>query len=268
MLSQYAISSYLPSIRYAKITRRRYSSDSSVPPNSLLLIGMPKTDTTPQGDKLADLDFDRESDRIKTVVRDRFNMTYLVSPEMGTLESLLTHVRLAHFTCHGLPHVTDPLLSRLVIWKDNSRPPTVASIRKMWISGAKLAFVSVCHSAIHRKEEEQESQTDVDDEGNDVEEPTLHLARALQLAGFPTVVGTLWHAYQDSAIEISGHFYQFVADQWTAESRGTRDMILDGPLFSRALHYAIRRYQEDGEAADEANLWKAVDWAGWMCFSG
>lgn len=274
MLSQYAISSYLPSIRYASITRRRYSSDSAVSLNTLLMIGMPKTETTSQGEKLADLDFDRERDRITTALRGRFDPTYLVTPEMGVLESLLTHVRLAHFTCHGLPHATDPLLSRLVIWKDDSRPLTVASIRKMAIPGAKLAFVSACHSAIHRKEEEEEAaespdkeeenENDADDDKDDGES-SLHLARALQLAGFPTVVGTLWHAYQDSAIEISGHFYRFVADRWTTTGV-SRDMIMDGAFFARALHYAVRCYQEDKAAAGEGNLWKSVDWAGWMCF--
>ncbi len=289
MLSHYAISSYLPSIRYATLTHRRYSSDSSISPNTLLMIGMPKTDTTRQGERLADLDFDRERDCITTALRGRFDLNYLINPEMGALESLLSHVRLAHFTCHGLLHASDPLLSRLVIWKDDSRPLTVASIRKMAIPGAKLAFVSACHSAIYRKEtdegensQQQKDQEDDQIDGNsyvgddDDDEPPIHLARALQYAGFPAVVGTLWHAYQDSAIEISGHFYQFVADRWDAEAkRGTStkgmDGIMDGAFFARALHHALRCYQEggDGEGGGRGgggNLWKAVDWAGWMCF--
>ena len=247
-LSQYAISSYLPSIRHAVTNSRRYASNSATADNNLLTVSMPETVATPEG-KLADLDVEREHSRITESLRGRFDMNRLISPEMGTLKSLLSNVRLAHFTCHGLLHDRDPLLARLVIWRENLQPLTVGSIQKMAIPGARLAFVSACHSAI--------SQAALQDGAGPSEdiEPGMHVVRALQLAGFPTVVGTLWHAYQESAIDISGHFYQFVADGW---EKGKK---LDGDLFARALHYALYQYQK------EDNRWNAIDWASWVCFS-
>ncbi|MCJ1256070.1 hypothetical protein MMC24_003890 [Lignoscripta atroalba] len=248
-LSHYAVSSYLPSIRYAVITSRRYASDSDMALNTLLTISMPNTVATPEG-KLADLDIERENNRIAESLQGRFNVNRLIMPEMGTLESLLTHVRLAHFTCHGLPHGIDPLRARLVIWREEVQSLTVGSIRKMGIPGAKLAFVSACHSAVDQRPLADGAGS------NEEKEPALHIVSALQLAGFPTVVGTLWHAYQDSAIDIASHFYRFVADRW---AEGKREM--NGDLFARALHYALYRYQEDGDK------WNAVDWASWVCFS-
>ena len=69
--------------------------------------------------------------------------------------------------------------------------------------------------AIHRKEQEevaprQEDEGERGEEEDDEGEPP---SRPSPLAGFPTVVGTLWHAYEDSAIKISSHFYRFIADQ-------------------------------------------------------
>ena len=249
-LSQYAVSSYLPSIRYAVITSRRYASNSDVALNTLLTISMPKTVANPEG-KLADLDVDCENDRIKKSLQGRFNINRLITPEMGTLMSMMTNLRLAHFTCHGLPHDRDPLRARLVIWKEEQRALTVGSIRKMAIPGAKLAFVSACHSAISHSALVDGTRSREEDKDS-----SMHVVRALQLAGFPTVVGTLWHAYQESAIDISGHFYQFVGDRWEEGKKG-----MNGDLFSRALHHALYQYQKEG------NMWNAVDWASWVCFS-
>lgn len=248
-ISQYAVSSYLPSIHFATSASRRPVSDTDIPLNSLLTISMPETEPTPEG-KLADIDAEREHRRILASLQGQFHVNQLIQPEWGTLESLLTHVRLAHFSCHGLPHATDPTLSRLVIWLEQQRPLTVAAIRKLTIPGARLAFISACHSASDR------SGLTADPEADSSADEVVHVARAFQLAGFPTVVGTMWHAYQESAIEISGYFYRYLADEWKEEKRD-----LDGDTFARALHLALRTWRGEG-----GNVWKAVDWASWACF--
>jgi CHAT domain len=243
-LDQYAVSSYLSSIRGSVTMRQRkplipYYQNSN---REFTLFGMSTSPTVPEG-KLADLAVGEEKARIFASLGDSFTNNTIDNCNLGMARNMMHWARIIHFTCHGLPHPTDPSKSRLVLLRDDKEPCTVARIRDMEIPNALLLFLSACHSAIDPRARETDEIS--------------HLAKAFLLAGFPTVIGTLWQAYQASALDIAAEFYAYVAKEWKAD----QDEPEPG-IFPQALHCAVCEWRDNG------NVWKPVDWASWVCFTG
>lgn len=206
------------------------------------LFGMSTSPPVPEG-KLADLAAAEERRRIFASLGDSFTNNTIDNCNLGMARNMMHWARIIHFTCHGLPHPTDPLKSQLVLLRDDKEPCTVAQIRDMDIPNALLLFLSACHSAVDHRARETDEIT--------------HLAKAFLLAGFPTVIGTLWQAYQASTLEIAAVFYAHVAREWKADQEEPEQ-----DFFPRALHRAVCRCREDG------NMWKPMSWASWVCFTG
>ena len=243
-LDQYAVSSYLSSIRGSLTIRQRkplmpYYQNAR---REFTLFGMSTSPAVPEG-KLADLAVTEERERIFASLGDTFTNNTIDNCNLGMARNMMHWARIIHFTCHGLPHPTDPLKSRLVLPRDDKEPCTVAQIRDMEIPNALLLFLSACHSAIDPRAGETDEIT--------------HIAKAFLLAGFPNVIGTLWKAYQASALEIAAVFYAQVAKEWRMDQDEP-----DSDVFPRALHHAICKWRDDD------NLWKPMDWASWVCFTG
>ncbi|MCJ1243966.1 hypothetical protein MMC30_001163 [Trapelia coarctata] len=242
-MDQYAVSSYLSSIRGSMATQQRkplipYYQNQN---REFTLFGMSTSPVVPEG-KLADLAVAEEQRRIFASLGNSFTNNTIDNCNLGMARNMMHWARIIHFTCHGLAHPTDPSQSRLVLLRDAQEPCTVAKIREMDIPNALLLFLSACHSAI----DPQAGETD----------EIIHLAKAFLLAGFPTVIGTLWQAYQASALDIAAVFYADVAREWTAPQEEP-----DPDVFPRALHHAVCRWRDSG------NLWKPMDWASWVCFT-
>jgi len=241
-MDQYAVSSYLSSIRGSVASRQRkplvpYYQNAN---RETTLFGMSTSPTVPEG-QLTDLAVTEEKRRIFASLGDSFTNNAIDNCNLGVARNMMHWARIIHFTCHGIPHPTDPSKSRLVLLRDDKEPCTVAQIRDMDIPNALLLYLSACHSAI----DPQAGETD----------EIIHLAKAFLLAGFPTVIGTLWQAYESSALDIAAVFYAQVAREWKAEQDEP------GPdVFPRALHYAVCKWRENGK------MWKPLDWASWVCF--
>ena len=243
-MDQYAVSSYLSSLHGGAASQQRkpWLPHYQNAAREFTLFGMSTSPAVPEG-PLADLSVDAEKARIFASLGPTFTNNALVDCNLGAARNMMRWARLVHFTCHGVPHPTDPLRSRLVLLRDDREPCTVAAVRAMDIPNALLLFLSACHSAL----DPRAAHDDV-----------THLAKAFLLAGFPTVIGTLWQAYEASALDVAEAFYARVAERWGVDA--------DEPepgLFPRALHAAVSRWRDRG-----SNLWKAVDWASWVCFTG
>ena len=115
----------------------------------------------------------------------------------------------------------------------------MAAIRDLSSSFSRLAFLSACHSANF----EDESTAD----------EVVHVAKAFQLAGFPSVIGTLWQAFDGDAAIVSGKFYAYL--KWRMGQGAMNDF--DGDLFARALHSAVNFLREK-------NPYSCVNWASWI----
>lgn len=88
--------------------------------------------------------------------------------------SCLPHISIAHFACHGVQNLSDPLASALIL---RGGPLEISKIMAMLLPNASLAFLSACQTAM-----------------GDVALPdeATHLVGTMLFSGFRGVVGTMW----------------------------------------------------------------------------
>ncbi len=134
--------------------------------------------------------------------------------DAATPETLLpalaraTHV---HFACHAVTEVGDPGASRLTL---GQRSMTVRQLAGVQARHGVLAYLSACRTAFT---------------GTRLLDESIHIASALQIAGFAHVVGTLWAVSDDDAPGVALTFHREFAN-------GTPEGI--GP--AETLHRIVR----------------------------
>lgn len=138
------------------------------------------------------------------------------------LAALPTHPWV-HVACHGIHEPADPAESHLALYDG---PLSVAGIAAQDLSGADLAFLSACHTALGTSRLADEA---------------IHLAAAFQLAGFRHVVGTLWTLADGPAPEVARDFYRALEAGGNAGGGGG----VGAGGSARALHGAVRVLRED-----------------------
>ena len=134
--------------------------------------------------------------------------------------SALPQYTIAHFTCHG-DSMEDPSASCLLLedWKET--PLTVADLTSLNTEYAKFSFLSACHSSAGRNYR--------------LLDESINLSSAIQLAGFPSVVGTLWQIDEVNAAEVA-------VDVYTNMLQGGDG--LDFERSAESLHKAVRALRE------------------------
>ncbi|PWI18896.1 hypothetical protein DI272_35700 [Streptomyces sp. Act143] len=120
-----------------------------------------------------------------------------------------------HFACHGVQDPEQPSQGRLLL-PDGEL--SVLDMTRLHLPAAEFAYLSACETAVG---------------GARLPDEALHLAGALQLAGFSQVIGTLWRVDDDSSAEIAGQVY----DRLATAGPGA-------PPAARALHSAMGRLRE------------------------
>ena len=151
--------------------------------------------------------------------------TTLLSDDAATREAVLTalprHTHL-HFAGHGGQNPHDVAGGALYCADHQPAGPiTVADLSGLRLDRAELVFLSACETA--------RGVIALPDEA-------VHMAGALQLAGFTHVVATQWVVSDRHAADIAEHFYATLAGE-------------SGPLVSSrsaaALHAAVRRMRDE-----------------------
>ncbi|KAG8884206.1 hypothetical protein FRB97_004985 [Tulasnella sp. 331] len=97
-----------------------------------------------------------------------------------------------HLSCHGHQDVRQPFQSRFRL---QDKPLSIQQIMCINLPNAELAYLSACHTAT--------GDFRAPDEG-------LHLAAAMQFAGFRGVVGTLWAMDDIDGPDVAETFYAFM----------------------------------------------------------
>ncbi|MEU8805134.1 CHAT domain-containing protein [Streptomyces violaceoruber] len=147
-----------------------------------------------------------------------------VRPTKARVLKSLSDCGIVHFACHGAHDPDDPSQSLLLLHDHERDPLTVASLAKMRMDSAQLAYLSACRTAF------MESVELIDE--------AIHLTSAFQLAGFPHVIGTLWEINDEVASHMAADFY--------AELDGDTDQHggLDTDSAARALHHTVRKFRD------------------------
>ena len=148
----------------------------------------------------------------------------------------IRHCELVHLACHGTLSHGDPSQSGLLMKDWKIAPLTISDLTLLKLKIPRLAYLSVCHAA-------GTFALNLLDEG-------ITLAGACQLAGFPTVIGTMWQVNDLYAANVAKSFYASLI----------AGGVLDVERASEALHGAVRELREatrsfSKNVSDDPFLW-------------
>ncbi|RVX42138.1 CHAT domain-containing protein [Nonomuraea polychroma] len=134
----------------------------------------------------------------------------------ATCEQVLTALddsAWVHFACHAAQLLNDPSHARLIL---HDRPLTVRELAARRLGQAELAFLSGCETSRG---------------GAVLTDEAVSIASAIQLAGFPHVIGTLWPIADVHAPAVVDEVYAMLT------AGGTREPHPHGA--AAALHAAV-----------------------------
>jgi CHAT domain-containing protein len=224
------ISSYVPTLQSLAYSREKvkiqFDNDGV---NKALLVAMP---ITPSQSALPFAE--KEVKNVGALIPDGITKSIVLHPSKSTLLQHLVGCQVVHFACHGESNSDDPSKSRLLLqdWKED--PLSVADITALNLRKAAFAYLSACSAADVQVES-------LIDEG-------IHLAGAFQLAGFPSVVGTLWHISDKHSATVAVDVYQALCEK---SGRIHPDDV------AGALHLAVRKLRSELEGKSENSLFWA-----------
>lgn len=215
------ISSYTPTIRALTHARIHRAVTGSSP--GMLVVAMPHT---PQASDLPGTQWEAR------LLTDHIPNTSVLAEGQATREAVLAALPTspwAHFACHGCSDIHDPSASYLLLHDHEERPLSVLDISRQRLQNAELAYLSACSTTVTRP---------------DLADEAIHITAAFQLAGYPTVIGTLWPIDDDVAVHMAEHIYT--------------TLTTDSPNVDRAalaVHHAIRHTRS--QYPQTPTLWAA-----------
>lgn len=150
----------------------------------------------------------------------------------ATVESVLKHMQKSswlHLACHGEQNIEHPLQSALLL--QHGGRLELQQIVNMPLPNAEFVFMSAC-------------QTAMGDKG--LSEEAVHLAAGMLLAGYRSVIATMWSIQDKYAPAVADDVYKhlFVDEQ------------PDHTQAAHALHSAVRQLREQPD----------VSFASWVPF--
>ncbi|WP_326796893.1 CHAT domain-containing protein [Streptomyces sp. NBC_01808] len=157
----------------------------------------------------------REAGHLARVV-PRATLLADASATHSAVVSALPRHAYAHFACHALGDLERASGSRLVLHDHAERPLTVRDLARLRLPSVRLAYLSAC-ATLHTRPE--------------LADEAVHIVSAFQMAGFPHVVGSLWHVDDVIGAQVALSVYESL-------TRG--DGTLDADRTAEALHRAVR----------------------------
>ncbi|KAF8181727.1 TPR-like protein [Mycena galopus ATCC 62051] len=140
---------------------------------------------------------------------------------MATVDSVqqgMRDSRWVHFACHGVQDVSHPTESALLL--AGSSRLTLSSIIQLALPHADLAFLSACQTATGDKS---------------LQEEAVHLAAGMLLAGYRSVIATMWTISDRDAPQVASDFYEHLF----------KTLPPDPAQAAEALHLAVQKLRKD-----------------------
>ena len=206
------VSSYSPTIR--ALIRARRDRKHPEPNTSAVIVAVPEAPGAPP--------LRHALDEAEDVVSLLTGAHVLRSPTRDAVLDALGTSAIAHLICHGAHHPGDPSRSLLVLSDHDSAPFDVAALGSLRLSHARLAYLSACETALITT--------------NGLLDESIHLASAFLLAGYPSVVGTLWRVDDQVAAELAAAFNRELTDNGAH--------VPDTDRAALALHHATRALRD------------------------
>ncbi|KAK6977327.1 CHAT domain-containing protein [Favolaschia claudopus] len=128
--------------------------------------------------------------------------------------------RWVHFACHGVQHPT-PTESALLL--AGSSRLTLSDIIQLELPNADLAFLSACETATGSSKLQDEA---------------VHLTAGMLLAGYRSVIGTMWTIQDNDAPQVARDVYAHLLQTSPPDPRQS----------AKALHIAVQNLQKQGKS--------------------
>ena len=168
------ISSYAPTVKSLSYARERAArADQVILKEKAILVAMP---TTPGQKSLPFVEMEVE-DLENLFSKASINTRVMQNPTRTEILSELSQYTIVHFACHGYS-ADDPSQSSLLLEDWKIAPLTVSDLTSLNIESAKFAYLSACHTSAMRNFH--------------LLDESISLSSAIQLSGYPSVVGSLW----------------------------------------------------------------------------
>jgi CHAT domain-containing protein len=128
--------------------------------------------------------------------------------------SELSQYAIVHFACHGYS-ADDPSRSSLLLEDWKTAPLTVSDLTALNIESAKFAYLSACHTSTTKNFR--------------LLDESISLSSAIQLSGYPSVVGSLWQVDDNHSAKVARDVYAWILG----------DGRLDVQRSAEGLHKAV-----------------------------
>ena len=193
----YVISSYTPTL--TALLNAKHATRGDGHTARLLTVSQPAT----PGQNLLPGTVN-EADAIQSLQTqtNRFCVTRLDDRE-GTVSAVLQRMKECnwiHLACHGVQDVVNPTNSAFLLI-DNSL--TLRDIMGQSFSHTEFAFLSACQTA--------KGDSKLPDEA-------IHLAAGMLMAGYGSVVATMWSIQDEDAPIVAEKFYEYLIEEASVDS--------------------------------------------------
>jgi len=186
------VSSYTPTLTALIRARRHDPSSSAIGQKRFIAIGQAKavgeTELVSVGAEL---------DNIGQLVDGLATFTRIDGEEshISRVVEELGKNNWVHLACHGLPNPKEPFESAFALHDGHF---TIQRIIGCNLKNPEFAYLSACHTTVGDEESPDEA---------------IHLASAMQFAGFRSVIGTMWAVDDGETNKITSTFYRYMADE-------------------------------------------------------
>ena len=210
------ISSYAPTLKSLAYARVKLKNSESKNTQTALIVAMPKTKD------LADLPFvQKEVEVLQKLLPPTIQSTFSYCPMKSDVLSLLPNHQVVHLACHGKVSPEDPSQSKIFLSDWQSNPLTVSELTQMNIPACLFAYLSACHTSSTRNVR--------------LLDESISLSSVLQLAGYSSVVGTLWQIHDEHSPGVAKEVYSAMLHSGRS---------LDTEQSAVGLHQAVRILRE------------------------
>ena len=190
-LADMFISSYTPTLSALIRARRRGLPNPEMRVQQFVAIGQAEA---PKQSKLHSIGIELAS--IGQCVDGLTTFTRIEGQEacISRVTDELSRNEWVHLACHGLLDKKQPFESAFALYDGHL---TIHRIVGCNFMNAEFAYLSACHTTVGDEESPDE---------------VIHLASAMQFAGFRSVIGTMWQVDDKEANKVAPLFYQHMVD--------------------------------------------------------
>lgn len=206
-VSDFVVSSYTPTLT-ALLNRKDRPADQ--PTSKIEVLGV----SQPMTSGLSALPYTKVE--IETIKHSCLDL-YWLNDKDATRDAVLRHMekcRWIHLACHGTQNGTESAF-HLVDGK-----LTLQDIMKNSLPHAELAVLSACQTAMGDAQ---------------LPEEALHLAAGMLMAGYSSVVATMWSIADSDGPIVAKEFYEYLMNEGGGDSTKS----------AYALHHAVKKLREE-----------------------